>query len=137
MAILDSDLATLLAGLVVSTAGVLMIGFAGLVFARPALAARVLKLFASSARAHYIEQSLRIVFGAAIVVLSPAMWFETLFRVLGWAIVISSVALILIPWRWHHRFGALVLPELTRHIRLYAAAVCAFGVFLLVSILKG
>ena len=129
--------ATLLAGLVVITAAVSMIGLAAVVYARPALAERFLRSFASSARAHYLEQGLRSVIGASIIVLSPAMWLATAFRVLGWSITITSVALMLVPWRWHHKFAEHVLPTLVRHMRLYAAAVSAFGILLLLAIFKG
>ena len=68
--------------------------------------------------------------GASLVVLSPAMWQTNMFRLIGWLIVVSSVGLILIPWRWHHRFGELVLPMVVRHMRLYAVALFAFGALL-------
>ena len=74
---------------------------------------------------------MRLVTGASLVVLSPAMWHASMFRVIGWAIVISSTGLMLIPWRWHHRFGQRVLPTLIRHMRLYAVGLFAFGVLLL------
>jgi hypothetical protein len=133
----DRDPATLVAGSVVITAGVLMIGFGAMVFARPALAERFLMSFASSARSHYLEQAHRFVLGTSIIVLSPAMWLETAFWLLGWSIALSTVALVLIPWRWHYQLAERVLPKLVRHMRLYGAAVFAFGVLLLTAVLKG
>jgi hypothetical protein len=55
------------------------------------------------------------------------MWQTNMFRLVGWAIVISSAVLILLPWRLHHRFGQRVLPIIVRHMRLYAVGVFAFG----------
>ena len=124
----------LLAGLVVFASGILLISFAATVYVRPAIAERFLMLFASSARAHYLEQTLRLVMGASIVVLSPAMWQPTAFSVLGWSIVVSSLALMLIPWTWHHRLGNHILPKLVRHMKLFAAAVFAFGALLLFAL---
>jgi hypothetical protein len=46
----------------------------GVVFAKPALAERFFMSFASSARTHYAEQAVRLLVGASLVVLSPAMW---------------------------------------------------------------
>lgn len=114
--------------------GLFLIGLRGVIFATPALAERFVMSFASSARAHYVEQTLRLLIGASLVVLSPTMWQGDWFRLIGWAIVVTSVGLILIPWRWHHRLGELVLPKLVRHMRLYAVGLFAFGVLLLYSV---
>jgi uncharacterized protein YjeT (DUF2065 family) len=124
----------LLPGIVVVACGLLFIVLTGVVFAKPALAERFLMSFASSARAHYLEQACRLLFGLSLVVLSPAMWQTSMFRLLGWAIVISSMALLLIPWQWHHRFAKLVLPKLVRHMRLYGLLALAFGCLLLYGI---
>ena len=121
---------TLLAGIVVVACGLALIAFTGVVFARPALAERFLMSFASSARADYMEMALRLLIGTSLVVLSPAMC-----RVIGWAIVISSVALLLMPWRWHHRFGRRVLPTLIRRMKVYAVGVFAFGCLLLYGVI--
>ena len=121
---------SLLAGGVVVAFGLFLIGLSGIVFARPAVAERFFMSFASSARAHYIEQVFRLLIGASLVVLTPAMWQTNMFRVIGWAIVISSAGLMLLPWRWHHRFGQWVLPTFVRHMRLCAVGLFAFGVFL-------
>jgi hypothetical protein len=125
---------SLLAGIVVVAFGLFLIGLTGLIFARPALAERFFMSFASSARAHYAEQALRLLIGASIVVLSPAMWQASMFRLVGGAIVVSSMGLMLTPWQWHHRFGALVLPMIIRHMRLYAMGLFAFGALLLYGV---
>lgn len=121
---------SLLAGFVVVAFGLFLIGLSCIVVAKPALAERFFMSFASSARAHYIEQVLRLLLGASLVVLAPAMWQASIFRVIGWAIVIGSVGLMLMPWRWHHRFAQWVLPTVVRHMRLYAVGLFAFGVLL-------
>ena len=125
---------SLLAGVVVVTFGLSLIGLTGIVFASPALAERFFMSFASSARAHYVEQSFRLLIGASLVVLSPTMWQANMFRLIGWIIVVSSVGLLLIPWQWHHRFGEWVLPTIIRHIRLYAVGLFAFGALLLYAV---
>jgi hypothetical protein len=122
---------SLLAGIVVITFGIFLIGLSGLAFAQTVLAERFFMSFASSARAHYMEQAFRLLIGAALIVLSPAMSQGSVFRVIGWVLVISSVALILLPWRWHQRFARRVLPTLIRHMRLYAVGLFGFGVLLL------
>ncbi len=128
---------TLLAGIVVVACGLCLIGFTCIVFVKPESARRFLMSFAGSARAHYVEQACRLLFGTSLVVLSAAMWQTTMFRVIGWAIVISSLALLVMPWRWHHRFGRRVLPSVVRHMKLYAVGVFAFGCLLLYGVFLG
>jgi hypothetical protein len=128
---------TLAAGIVVVACGIFFIAFSGVVFTRPAIAERFFMGFASSAGTHYLEQALRLLVGAALVVLSPAMWRPNVFWVLGWAIVVGSAALMCIPWQWHHRFGERVLPMLVRHLKLYAVGMLAFGVLLLYGVFAG
>jgi len=53
------------------------------------------------------------------------------------AIVVSSAALICVPWRWHHWLGERVLPMLVRHLKLYAVGMLAFGVLLLYGVFRG
>jgi hypothetical protein len=126
-----------MAEIVVVLFALFLVGLASVAFAKPAIAERFFSAFASSARTHYTEQAFRLLIGASLVVLSPAMWQANLFRIVGWIIVVSSVGLLLIPWQWHHRFGQRVMPLVLRHLRLYAAGLTAFGVFLLVGILWG
>lgn len=125
------------AATVVVVFGFFLIGLACIAFAKPVIAERFFMSFASSARTHYTEQAFRLLIGASIVVLSPAMWQANLFRITGWLIVISTVGLLLTPWRWHHRFGQQVLPRLVRNLRLYAVALIAFGIILLLGVFYG
>jgi hypothetical protein len=125
------------AAVVVVVFGCALISFTGAAFAKPAIAERFLRAFASSARTHYAEQIIRLVVGAALVVLSPAMWQPTMFWLVGWAIVVSSAALMCVPWRWHHRLGERLLPMLVRHLRLYALGAFAFGALLLFGFFAG
>jgi hypothetical protein len=125
------------AAVVVVAFALVLILFTGVVFARPAIAERFLMHFASSARAHYVEQVLRLLVGAALVVLSPAMWQPTVFWLVGWVVVISSVALMCAPWQWHHRFGERIRPIMFRYLRLYAVGAFAFGALLLYGVIAG
>src|SRR3954462_11692090 len=89
-----------------------LLGVTAVIFTKPVKAERFFLAFASSAQTHYTEQVVRLLVGASLLVLSPGMWQSAIFRFVGWAIVLSSGALILIPWRWHHRFGEQVRPIL-------------------------
>jgi hypothetical protein len=119
---------------IVVTFSLFLLGLTAVIFTKPAVAERFFMAFASSARAHYTEQAFRLLIGAALIVLSPRMWQSNIFWFVGWAIVLPSLALILIPWRWHHRFGERVLPILIRRMKLYAVGLFAFGVLLLYGV---
>jgi hypothetical protein len=125
------------AAVVVVAFGLLLIVLTGVALAKPAIAERFLMSFASSARTHYAEQIFRLVIGAALVVLSPAMWQPTMFWLIGWAIVVGSAALMCVPWQWHRRFAERMLPIVVRHLRLYTVGSLAFGALLLYAVFAG
>ena len=125
------------AAVVVLVFGLSLITFTGVAFAQPARAERFLMAFATSARTHYLEQGFRILVGAALVVLSSTMWQPKMFWLFGWAIVVSSAALICFPWQWHDRLGERVRPMLVRYLKLYAVGAFALGVLLLYGFFAG
>jgi hypothetical protein len=125
------------AAVVVVVFGLSLVAFTGVAFAKPARAERFLLAFASSARTHYVEQVVRIVIGVALVILSSTMWQPTMFRLFGWAIVVSSAALICLPWQWHDRLGERLRPMLIRYLKLYAVGAFAVGVLLLYGYFAG
>lgn len=55
------------------------------------------------------------------------MWQPSAFLALGWLIVGTAIVLMVLPWRWHHRFAQWAIPMVIRHLRLYALAVAAFA----------
>jgi hypothetical protein len=130
---------SVVAAVVVVAFGITLIAFTSVAFAKPAIAERFLSAFASSARTHYVEQVIRLLFGAALVVLSPTMWQPRMFWLFGWAIVVSSAVLLCVPWQWHQRLGERfrVLPLLIRHLRLYAVGSFALGALLLYGVFAG
>jgi len=130
---------SVVAAIVVVAFAFSLIAFTSVAFAKPAIAERFLSAFASSARTHYVEQSVRLLAGAALVVLSPTMWQPRMFWFFGWAIVVSSAVLVCVPWQWHHRLGERfrILPTLVRHLRLYAIGTFALGALLLYGVLAG
>ena len=127
----NSYLMTRLPQIVVIASGLFMVGLAILIFIKPAVTERFILSFASSARAHYIEMCFRLLLGASLVLLSHEVWQPKLFLALGWIIVITSVALLLMPWQLHQRLGRRVLPILVRNMKPYGLGVFAFGALLL------
>jgi hypothetical protein len=122
------------AGGILVAFGLFLVSLTVVVFARQAVAERFFMSFASSARAHYTEQVVRLPIGASLIIRSAAMWQPKVFRLVGCAIVLSSLVLILAPWQWHHRFGEKVRPILIRRMTLFAIRILAFGVLLLYGV---
>ena len=86
------------AGTLVVAFGMFLIGLAVLIAINPKLAERLLRSFASSARVHYAEQTLRFIAGGALAIFAPSMWLQDLFRVLGLLIVVTAAVLLVLPW---------------------------------------
>jgi hypothetical protein len=123
-----------LSGIVVVGFCLFLIGLAVVIAAKPSLAERFLRSFASSARAHYTEQGLRLLVGAAIVNCASSMWYPELFKLFGWLMVVTTVGLLLVPWRWHQEFGARVMPLMIRHMGWFALGASALGAFVLYGV---
>ena len=124
------------AGAILVAFSLFLVGLTVVVFAKPAVAERFFMSFASSARAHYTEQVIRLLIGTSLVIRSAQMWQPKIFWFVGWAIVLSSLVLILSPWQWHRRFGEKVRPMLIRRMKLFAVGLLAFGVLLLCGVLS-
>ena len=114
-----------------------LIGLAAVVFIRPSAARRFFAGFASSPETHFGEQFVRLVVGAALIVAAPEMAASNIFRMLGWVIVATAVALMITPWRWHHRFAQRVIPPLLRRMRWYAIGLVVFAAILIGAIIIG
>ena len=123
----------IISGIIVFAFGLGLIALAVVIATKRLLAERFLNLFASSARAHYIEQVSRLVVGTSLVIFSPLMWYSYVFQIFGWLIVITTVGLLLVPWQWHHRLAERVMPLVIRHLKMYGVATFVLGVFILYS----
>lgn len=124
----------LLSGAIVLAFGFFLVGLAMVIVIQPTIAERFLRSFASSARAHYTEQGLRLLVGTAVVTFAEAMWHPQLFRLFGWIILATTIGLLLIPWRWHHRFASRVMPPVFTYLRLFALGAFALGACVLYGV---
>ncbi len=126
-----------LAGLVVLLVGVYLIALGVAAWWFPAHARRFLAGFASSALSHYLELGLRLIAGGALLLYAPQMRFSHLFELLGWVLVLTTAALVAVPWRWHHRFAQRAVPIATAHLGLVAVASALFGAVVVASVILG
>ena len=105
--------------------------------AAPERVTRFLQGFAGSAKAHYVELLVRLAVGVAFLLRAPALPLPQVFTLFGGCLVITTVCLFAVPWRWHRWFAERTVPHAIRHLRLFAAASLLLGVIVLVAALKG
>lgn len=127
----------ILALAIVVLTALFLFGLAAASFLAPSFAARFLGGFAGSARAHFLEMFFRIIVGCAFVAYSPNMRYSKAFFLFGWGLVVSSTILVLLPWRWHHRFAQQVVPPITRHVWLFGIVSLPLGGVILFAVLSG
>ncbi len=101
---------------------------------RPDEARRFLGGHATTPQLHFTELALRILAGAAFVVTAPRMVFTSLNLLLGWVLIVSSVALALLPWRLHQRFAAWSVPQATQYLPLIGIASIVGGIGLIAAV---
>jgi hypothetical protein len=128
------EIVTLISGVVIVGFCLFLIGLAVVIATSPSLAERFLSSFASSAPAHYTEQGLRLLVGAAIVNFASTMRYPELFKLFGWLILVTTAGLLLIPWQWHHKFATRVMPPVIGHMRLFALGAFALAAFILYGV---
>lgn len=122
--------------IVLGMAAFLVVLFVASVLA-PSRAASFLGGFASSARTHYLEMALRLIVGGGFVAYAPFMAHALLFRVFGWILLVTTAALLLLPWRWHQHFAGWAVPFAIRNLRLYTGSGFLLAVFILYGVIAG
>lgn len=123
-----------LALIVVVVSGLYLLGLGVLALTRPALASKFLLGFAGSARLHYLELLLRLIVGAAFLRRAPYLSVPEPFLLFGWLLILTTLVMFAVPWRWHHRFTQQAVPRALRHLRLLAIACMLAGLAVLVAV---
>lgn len=128
---------TLLAVVVIVLAALYLLALGLLALFAPARARLFLGGFVNSARAHYGEVLLRLIIAAALLQHAPQMLWADLLRALGWLLLITTVPLLLLPWRWHQRFARWSVPQALRYLPLIGVASLLFGLAILHALASG
>lgn len=115
-------------------AGIFLAGLGAACLFAPALARRFLLGFASSLALHYLELAIRLVVGGALLVAAPTMAFPRVFTAAGAVLVVTTVVLALVPWRWHRRFAQRSVPAALRFLPLLGLASLALAAFVFYSL---
>ena len=120
---------TSLAGAVVMLAAAYLLGFGVLAVTGPARVFSRLQRFASTVRLHVLELLVRFVVGAAFVGYASQMQFGGVFRAFGSMLVITTLGIAVVPWRWHRRVAQATVPLVERYMPLMGMASIAAGAF--------
>lgn len=120
-----------IAGTTVGAFGLFLLGLGALCILDREAAGRFLSGFASSAKAHFIEHSVRLAVGVGMVLYSSSMWQPMVFRVFGWVLIVTSAVLLVLPWKWHRAYARRTVPAVLRMLWLFAAGSLVLGAFVL------
>lgn len=115
-------------------AGLFMIGLAAVTIFAPEVARKFLLGFASSKKVHFLELSVRLLVGIALIASASRVQFTSLFTIFGWVLVVTTVGMGLIPWTAHKRFAEWVVPMATKNMSLIAVGSLLGGVLILWSV---
>lgn len=106
-------------------------------FVAPARVASFLFGFASSAGAHYLELAIRIAAGMALIDRAPTMLYAQAFSMFGWVLVITSICLALVPWKWHRQFARTSVSSAVKHLKFIGIASLGIGGVTLAAVVHG
>lgn len=121
-------------GSIVFLTGLLLVGLGITGLVRAPMVASFFEGFAQSARAHYGEQTVRILAGLGCLGIANATAFEQAFQAFGLVLIVTSGLLMLVPWRWHRRFANIVIPMVVRYQLFYVLGALCLGAVLLAGL---
>jgi len=105
-----------------------------LALVRPDAAKRFLLGFATSASKHYLELSLRLLAGGAMLTGAPHSAQPVGLAVFGWLLIGTTVLMALVPWRTHRRFAETSVPQALRFLPIIGVSSFALSGWLLWSV---
>jgi uncharacterized protein YjeT (DUF2065 family) len=108
-----------------------LIAFGVVAMVVPSRASRYLLSFASSWRIHVLELAIRFVAGVAFVGYAQHMRYPSVLHALGWILIITTLGLAVLPWRWHQRFAQRSVPGALRFLRPMGVVAAGAGIVLM------
>jgi hypothetical protein len=105
-----------------------------LALARPRVAKRFLLGFAKSASKHYLELSLRLIAGGAMLAAVPHSAQPLGLTVFGWLLIGTTLVMALVPWRTHRRFAETSVPHALRFLPMIGVSSFVLSGWLLWSV---
>ncbi|MEO5858325.1 MAG: hypothetical protein ABIR33_05185 [Pyrinomonadaceae bacterium] len=121
---------------VVLLSGLFLIALGGASLFAPSKAKAFLLGFATSAFTHYLEMAIRLAVGASILVQAPHLSYPTTFTVFGWMLIATAAVLLVLPWKWHHRFAEKAVPQALRYLPVLGIVSSVLGTVILTLLFK-
>lgn len=125
----------LVAGVITLLFGLSLITLLIVTLLNKKFATTFLSSFAGAAKAHYIEQLLRLMVGLGVLIYSNSMLLSDLFGIFGWVLTATSALLIIMPWKWHNKFGKIAMPFVIRNLILYAVSASILGLVIVYCVI--
>jgi hypothetical protein len=122
---------------VVAATGLFLAALGGAGLVAPSRAGKFLLGFAGSPSKHYAELGLRFLVGGAFILSAPQARIPGAFHLFGWVLLATTAGLLLVPWRWHHRFAQRAVPAVLRFLPLVGIASLVLGGLVLWSMRSG
>ena len=131
------SLITALALVVIVLAGLYMLALGAASLFAPLHAGRFLLGFASTRSVHLAELLARLVVGAAFVHYAPHMRFSSAFSFFGWALLLTTACLLVMPWEWHRRFAQRAVPNALRFIVVIGLVSLSLATAVFFAVING
>ena len=125
----------IVAGIITLLFGLSLITLLIITLLNKKFATTFLSSFASSAKTHYIEQLLRLIAGLGVLTYSDSMLLPDLFGIFGWVLTATSALLVIMPWKWHNKFGKRAMPFVIRNLILYAVSASILGLVIVYCVI--
>ena len=126
----------IVAGIITLLFGLSLITLLIITLLNKKFATTFLSSFASSAKTHYIEQLLRLIAGLGVLTYSDSMLLPDLFGIFGWVLTATSALLVIMPWKWHNKFGKKAMPFVIRNLILYAVSASILGLVIVYCVIS-
>jgi uncharacterized protein YjeT (DUF2065 family) len=128
--VLLSPISVTIALAIVLAAGLYLVVLGVTAWFAPGQARHFLLRVARSARAHYAEMAIRILVGGAMILAARRMPVHEVVWWFGLMLVVTSIGLLLVPWRWHRAFADRAIPQLTGYMGAVGTVSLLLGILL-------
>jgi len=120
---------------IVALFGIYMCCTSFIILLKPRKAQAILRKFASTNFINYLEITIRMIVGIALIQCTATCKSPEVFSVFGWFLCITALILYAVPRKWHHSFS-LKSAELIKPIyfRMISPFAFLFGYFILFNL---
>jgi len=116
--------------------GIFFIGTGFIMLLKPTKARETLRKAGSTALINYTELSVRMIPAIAFILYADTSYYPTPFKIIGWYILITSIILMIVPRKLHHklsnRFADFLTPRIFQLISPLSMFIGGFLIYAVV-----